>query len=366
MIQSLIKLYPARTLTISGQWEALKFCALTALTLGTAVSTWQAVRAGAEAVAARAAEKTADDERDAARLAEKKAGEERELARQAEKRATDEGKLARLAEGQAASERNVAVKAEQRAQKQLTRAEWLVYGNQIDLITRSWDDGRPMTSAKTIAMPRRDFRGWEHARLFTATSTTYYELKRHTGLVRAVAFSPDGRRVATASYDKTARLWDASFSCPFNNCVGHNAVGISVAFSPDGSRYYSKDTSGKRLAWETSSCQPAADDEPVPDFPDAKEAYSPDRQFSVRFEGNTVVFRDEAKWAAFDAEMKRRLAAWAKPDPAWHAAHAAKAVKEEQWFAAAFHLRRLARLTPGDAKLPARLAAAEAMLPKPE
>ena len=33
VIQSLIKLYPARTQTTSGQWEALRFCAMTALTL---------------------------------------------------------------------------------------------------------------------------------------------------------------------------------------------------------------------------------------------------------------------------------------------------------------------------------------------
>ncbi|MHC5717842.1 MAG: WD40 repeat domain-containing protein [Nostoc sp.] len=56
---------------------------------------------------------------------------------------------------------------------------------------------------KTIATASLD----NTARLWTPNGQLLQEFKRHQSSVWGVSFSPDGKTIATASWDKTARLW---------------------------------------------------------------------------------------------------------------------------------------------------------------
>jgi len=65
---------------------------------------------------------------------------------------------------------------------------------------------------------------------------TVDRLEGHRGSVYSVAWSPDGRRVATGSWDNTARIWDATTGEVVRALEGHRSGVISVAWSPDGRR----------------------------------------------------------------------------------------------------------------------------------
>ena len=59
-------------------------------------------------------------------------------------------------------------------------------------------------------------------------------LTGHTNQVLGVAFSPDGRLLATASIDTTAKVWDPATGDCLRTLTGHAEPVDGVAFSPDG------------------------------------------------------------------------------------------------------------------------------------
>jgi WD40 repeat protein len=221
-----------------------------ALLVGTGVAVWKAVEAGIAAdnearqkkdaqkqmKLAQAARETADEKTKAATFALKIAKAARETADEKMKETAAALKTAKAARETADEKMKETVAALKTAEYERDRFQRLLYASKLANSQLEFQENNGPRALALLDECQPKLRNWEHRHLSTRFNSKQTFLG-HTAMVTGVCFSPDGKRLASAGPDGTAKVWDAKTGKEVLTFIGLKKGGIfGVCFSPDGKR----------------------------------------------------------------------------------------------------------------------------------
>jgi WD40 repeat protein/serine/threonine protein kinase len=120
------------------------------------------------------------------------------------------------------------------------------HDNEVEHVAFSPDGRRVVTASRDHTA-----RVWD-----VSTGEAVTPPLRHADIVFRAAFSPDSRLVVTASHDQTARVWDVRSGQAIGPPMPHNSSVEDASFSPDGRWVVTASTDGTARVWDALTGQP--------------------------------------------------------------------------------------------------------------
>jgi WD40 repeat protein len=233
-----------------------------------------------------------------------------------------DGRLLASAGGSTDSGRPGTIQLWDSANGQLIRS-WEAHGESARVVAFSPDGQRIVSSSGGMRNQPGEVKLWD--------SDSGAELRRFSGPsapIHGVAFSRDGRLLAAASggYDAMGRslpgevlVWEVDQGRLVQRLLGHPHSVLAVAFSPDGHRVASSDSSGVVKIWDAASGDEITSPVPIEERDRSTVtslAFSPDgRLFAAGGLDRTIRFWDASRWDARPAEPQKPLFTLLHPSP---------------------------------------------------
>jgi len=109
-------------------------------------------------------------------------------------------------------------------------------------------DGKLLAAAGGVAQIGGEIKIWD-----VQSHQLVKTIQGHHDSIYSVAWSPDGKLLATGSYDRLVKLWDVGTGKESKNLQDHIDAVFAVAFSPDGKRLASASQDRTVKIWDIAS-----------------------------------------------------------------------------------------------------------------
>jgi WD40 repeat protein len=181
----------------------------------------------------------------------------------------------------------------------------------------------------------------------------------HQEKVQTASFSPDGKLFVTSSVDATARVWNAATGDPLTPPLRHLVKLTDAMFSSDGRRIITHDWNRECRIWQLPE-----DVWPIDDLATLSLLLS--GRTETRFGQLTSEASEslETIWKRLRRKYPATFETSNEEIERWHEFEAEECLAHKQWFAEAFHLKRLLTLRPADQSIIGKINAVNEHLAK--